>query len=455
MRRRPGVGPGPRRVSVWYSWRVLTDSEKVLQRELYRALRDEQLQEDDPRYFHLYELPSLEHHDPVERLRFPISAQEQGVQLFSGYRGTGKSTELRRLARGLRASNYCVVLVDYESLANTSTPVDITDFLLTVVGSLGEELASAKLLTGPSFFERFASFLGRLQVQVDGLTLSAQAGAGAQLKLNLKDPSFKARLQHHLVGSLGAFVEEAHDFVRAAKAAVRAKGYDNLVLIVDSIEHIRGGTINREEVQASLEALFTQHNDKLALPGIHVVYTAPPYLKIRYQALSTLYDLGVQLLPAIRVRKRGGQLDPELLDGLRTLVSRRGPIERLLSTEQLDEIIKLSGGHLRLLFSMLREIVARARSLPVSQAVVEDAIVQSQSGYTPIADEDVRWLARVAETKEPPLATRDDVVRFSGFLDVHLVGAYRNGEEWYDVLPLLADYVRRRARALEAGERSA
>jgi hypothetical protein len=55
-------------------------------------------------------------------------APAQSVQLFSGFRGTGKSTQLRRLRKRLVRGGYAVLLIDIEDYLNTQVPVDIADF---------------------------------------------------------------------------------------------------------------------------------------------------------------------------------------------------------------------------------------------------------------------------------------------------------------------------------------
>ncbi|MFO0659155.1 MAG: hypothetical protein U0165_04905 [Polyangiaceae bacterium] len=68
--------------------------------QFFRSLAMEALEPDDERYVALYELEELKDNDPVELLKFAIDANDPPtVQLLSGFRGTGKSTELRRLER--------------------------------------------------------------------------------------------------------------------------------------------------------------------------------------------------------------------------------------------------------------------------------------------------------------------------------------------------------------------
>lgn len=77
---------------------------------------------------------------------------------------------------------------------------------------------------------------------------------------------------------------------------------------------------------------------------------------------------------------------------------------------------------------------------------------QMRTELLPIADNDARWLARVAETHEASLV---DVARskdLARFLDTHTVLCYRNGEEWYDVHPLIKDIVLRQVQQLDAAK---
>ena len=63
-------------------------------------------------------------HDPVRRLRKHILWTEiQSLQLFSGFSGSGKSTQLRRLQRDLETKGYLVVYANAED-ARTCARID-------------------------------------------------------------------------------------------------------------------------------------------------------------------------------------------------------------------------------------------------------------------------------------------------------------------------------------------
>ena len=73
-------------------------------KSFYQALSDRPLDpvDDQRMYVPLYEDPTSAPTDPVHEMQTTIEwSSVESAQLFSGFRGTGKSTELRRLKRCL------------------------------------------------------------------------------------------------------------------------------------------------------------------------------------------------------------------------------------------------------------------------------------------------------------------------------------------------------------------
>ena len=98
----------------------------------YNAVANRPLEPDDERYVSLYD-EALADADPVQQLAQAVEWGTESVRPFSGYRGAGKSTELRRLKRQLEDSRQLVFLRDMEDYLELSTPVDVGDFLMAVV----------------------------------------------------------------------------------------------------------------------------------------------------------------------------------------------------------------------------------------------------------------------------------------------------------------------------------
>jgi hypothetical protein len=442
----------------------MRDDEEAYLAGFFQALEEGPLEPDDPRYVPLYE-NSDEQDDPVEilarNIRYTAGAS---VQLFSGFRGTGKSTELRRLRARLRARGYLVLLVDLANYLNLSDRIDVSDFLMAVAGSVGDLVVDeGHVVDNPArvgYWQRFLDFLKNTSINPQEIGIEAGLpGAKLNLKANLRnDPVFVRRLQDRMATHLGAFVEDVRKYFAGLTDLLIH--YDQvepgrIVLLVDSVEKIRGASANANEVQASVEVLFASHSDKLRIPSYHVVYTVPPYLKVRYAGLGGEYGLGgVQILPTLKVRAAQARTPHQPgLDALEKVVACRGDWKRLLGDRVvLDRLSDMSGGHLRDLLRFMADLIVRARSLPVSEAVVGRAIEQLRQEYLPIAENDARWLARIAETNRAELADLSDLPNLARFLDTHLVLCYRNGAEWYDVHPLVRDVVREHAPAQGAAE---
>ena len=66
-----------------------------------------------------------------------------GIFYFTGQRGTGKSTELRRLRVLLQPHGFRVVLVDMASYVRENQPVDLASLLIAVVGALTDAVEAA------------------------------------------------------------------------------------------------------------------------------------------------------------------------------------------------------------------------------------------------------------------------------------------------------------------------
>jgi hypothetical protein len=452
---------------------ALKTEELEFLKNFFQSLTLSPIAPDDPRYAPLYELEAFRDQDPVSFLTRGVQFFEghQSVQLFSGYRGSGKSTELRRLRRDLDGLGHVVLLIDIEEYLDSSSPVDISSFLVALCGAFSDALEGKleKDFSRETYWGRFVHFLQRTQVEVPevsaGLTLGAgdpkvaSASAGAQFKVSLRtDPSFRQSLEGKMHGRLGALVEDAHQFLQGCVEQTRQHIKQQtlmtpeVVLLVDSIEHFRGTTTNDAAVQESLVSLFSVHASKLKLPGLHVVYTVPPYLKLRVPGIEASYEPGgLYTVHSLKVCDQQRKREQSSYDALADVVQRRGEWGKLLGDRRvLDELIELSGGHLRDLFRLLQEILRRTRELPAPEGTVDAAIRHVCSNLLPIADEDALALAQIAETHQANISahTPAELARFARYLETHLALCYLNGEEWYEVHPLIREHVIRQARTL-------
>lgn len=439
-------------------------------REFYQQLADTPLEPDDPRYVNLYEDPELAHADPVADLARTIEWKPgESKQLFSGFRGTGKSTELRRLRKMLQAQPLTkVVLCDMENYLDLTTPLEISDFLISVAGAFSDGLREQGLLkhdeSHESYWTRAVNFLTRTEVNVKELTIRMQGSdVGAALKANLKaDPTVRRRIQDGLRGRLGALSADINRFVEDCyKAMQEVHGIGvRVVLLLDSIERMRGtlgsGAQSGSDVASSLESVFYGNADKLGLPYIHVIYTVPPWLKIKVPGVAGLYD-NSQQIPCVKVQRVDGTDCPAGLDVLEKVIRSRGDWKRLLGQRAaLDRLSLASGGYLRDLFRLFQTLLRQSShdgSLPADNRRLDLCEHEVRNSYLPIADKDAAWLARIDRDHTTSLPDAQSLPELARYYDTHLVLGYRNGKEWWSVHPLIVEHVQRQAERMARTER--
>lgn len=415
-------------------------------KEFYNRLKDEPLEPDDP--FYEPDLQKLhEGSDAIDALRQRIAWSEAAsVHLLSGQRGNGKSTELRRLRSLLRREGCEVFLCDMSRYMNLAKPVEVTDFLISVVGALNDAVREeySKDFSRESYWDRLTNFLNS-EVELKDFKLGGPLEISASLR---EDTAFKSRLQKSLRGHVARLVKQAHDFANEVVVEVRRiTGDENrkVILLVDSVEQIRGvGPDEADSVYRSMENLFFGHAEALHFPLLHVVYTIPPYLIPLTPGLGRVLGGGTIVnLPSVRVRKRDGKPDYEGLRLMKRMMSRRhSACDQIFTEGQIYRMALNTGGDLRDLFRLTRDCLVKVATsvdgaLPVPDKVLEDAENHLRRDMLPLSIEDKEWLRRIAKSKEPQFESIQKLPHLARFFDTHLVLNYRNGDDWYDVHPLL------------------
>jgi hypothetical protein len=422
-----------------------TTKQPALLKSLYQRLDDKALQPGDEFYEPIYAHEGCE--DPVALMHQHIEwSNNESIQMFSGFRGSGKTTELFRLKKGLEAQGYIVLYGDALKYLNPAQEIDITDLLIVLAGTFSDALEKAEIATigQDSYWERLKNYLVTTKVGLGEIGLQA----GADLKLNLEtSPTFRQVLREKLANRIGEIKRDVDLFFEDGVKAIRAKYGDKVpgvVFLFDQMEQIRGTLSNEQSVIDSVARLFAQHLKRLEMPYLHMVYTVPPWLKF---VLPNAVQ--IQMLPSIRQWNNDAERS-EYKPGrkaLRSLVHRRftdGDFEKFFGGkgpqhDKADKLIDVCGGHFRDLLILLREAVRRTPQLPVTEDAIKSAITAVRGNYLPIAIDDAKWLNEIEHVRDTVLPSTDpaSVNRLTRFLDTHFVLYFSNGKEWYDIHPLI------------------
>ncbi len=118
------------------------------------------------------------------------------------------------------------------------------------------------------------------------------------------------------------------------------------------------------------------------------------------------------------------------------------PVERIFADDaQLDQIIHASGGHLRDLFTLLRQLInlvlRLSVPLPVSDQHVEEAIRNVAHDFSQLTTQQESLLKRVAAGDGSVRPEESEVQRMALLLQSHMLLGHLNGTgDWYEVHPL-------------------
>ncbi len=438
-------------------------------RELFKTISGKgmmPLEPDDPYYVPILE--STPEKDPILALWQRIDFEEsESINLLTGFRGNGKSTELRRLRKMLIEQSDCkVYLVNMLDYVIMTRPIELSDFILSLMAALAwavenDEDEGLKPLS-KSFLEEMHDFLFS-EVKLEDIDLNVKGpGGAAKLGLKLKtDPNFKTIVQEHLKGQLTRLVEDARNFITDLVKKIREQSDDpdkKVVLLVDSLEQIRGSGDDAEKIYGSVVELFSGQAANLAFPMLHVVYTVPPYLPALAHNLGrSLGGNPITQWPNIHIRNKDNSDDPAGLSIMESIIEKRfSGWQDIISPQFLEKFAKASGGDLRDFFRLVREAVISVKTARLTKpdasldkTIVKRVIRQLKNELLPIADEDAKWLFKIYNSKQESLSTDKDLPSLARFLDSNLIMNYMNGEPWYDIHPLLIDEIKARNKAEE------
>lgn len=406
---------------------------------------------DDPRY-----VPGLHgtaDEDVVCALQEEIltrPAQGSHLFYFTGQRGTGKSTELRRLEQMLLAEDTQVIRFDSLDFITETEKVTVESVLLLVTAGLAawaDDNYHQDFLTAGAW-TRFADWLNT------DIELTEVSAAGLKLKLKEQQASVANKI-HALSAPLEwtkkvqAFAGDIVEFVRQRTQRSR------VVVIVDSLERLRGVSgADQDSMFQHVISTFAGDFDRLRIPGASAVYSVPPYLALMADVRSftscfALASVRVYAKPIANGQLTDGrrQPRPEGVEKMRSLISRRyAQWEKVLTPQALDALVMASGGDLRhFMQRLVSGVVGKALfaldrlPLPAQDPVIAQVIDENR-GETERLTVKSEWplLADIAQTHNAIATDRNDSLRtLARLFDTRVILNYRNGAEWFDVHPLL------------------
>lgn len=290
--------------------------------------------------------------------------------------------------------------------------------------------------------------MGLTKIEAENLNVEVGLQEITKLSTTIRAvPSERRKMRNLINPDTPALIAALNDFIDDGKLKLPF-GKKKLVVILDNLDRIV--PVYRADGHSNHDEIFIERSGQLRGLNCHVIYTIPISMvhSNRSADLQSAYACNTRLLPMVMVRNRDGEVHETGLNVMKQLILRR--IRKVLpeatledgmfeSSEALDQLCLMSGGHMRELLLLMKEAVNRSQSLPISNRAVRRAITENRSTYRTVPQQDEwRLLARVAKTHriENEQSHRDLMFR-------RCILEYRYMDEegeiypWYDVHPLL------------------
>lgn len=427
--------------------------EKKLRREYYnRCDPSESLAPDDERNVDVDGASSEPRgRNWVDALANKIELSGNPVcEFFTGLPGSGKSTELKRLAARLAASEGAHLLpvhIDAEEVLDIYNPIDVPDILIAILYKTDEAVLVAegkdrKDALKEGRFTRLLHWLTTTDVELKSVEASidakvgvpevAEVSAGGKVVLDLKsNPSLRAKVRAKVAEHMTTFIKAVNEAITALEARAKTRKYSGIVIIFDSLEKLRGISTNWTEVLMSAERVFTGGAPYLCLP-VHVIYTLPPALLYRS-------NISAHFLPMLKLVDRQGKRAAGF-EAAWNIVRQRVPDKHLIEffgstswEDRVDRLIDWSGGYPREIVRLLQTFVAEPA---LDEALFKRLLSLAADEYRrTVPDSAFTWLARVHDEKRLIIENDGHRETVDLMLQNNIVLRYQNDDSWVDLHP--------------------
>ncbi len=377
--------------------------------------------------------------DPADRLRRILLRpyREPPKLFFSGHRGSGKSTELARIAADPEVcSRFFPIHFSIRSEADINN-LDYRDVLLIIASQLYRQYHQRGGKLDKKLLKEIDRWKGRVEESVQ-TTLTGPLGdveldtrldgffaqVGAKIRL---EPRTRHEIRQVLERDITGLISLMNSIATEIYVKDREKR-PPLVLIDD---------LDKPDLDVA-RGIFYGHREIMLQPAFPIVYTVssplfygPEFYAIRDRAV---------FLPNIKlITHADGERNEEGLNTLTEAIRRRmAPL--LITPEAQDIAAEMSGGVFRELMRLLRTAVDRALENGREQVEEPDvwaAAAEIRGEYRRILTRQQRHLlARIQRTHQ-----LDDPPEAAPLLQLLAMLEYANDEPWYDVHPCLKDWL--------------
>jgi len=365
-------------------------------------------------------------HAPLEPMKTYLRVNRQSIKvLFSGHRGSGKSTELTRLAKDLENEFF---IVRFSARVLNLADLNYVDIILTCAAALFREATdkARKVRIPAALWKDVLDWLTQEITTETTITVPRSGSASAKINALVfsiegkygREAATRTTMRDRLHTRVNDLIEQVNV---GCKEIEKVTGRRPLVIFED---------IDKTDL-AHARDLFFDHATTLNSPACGIIYTFPIALCYSNEFRARIGDYSRHfLLPNVSLYNKDNTPNPAGRDALREVVTRRVS-ESVFADAALDSIIELSGGLMRDLVRLVSDAAtfALTEGKPaITAEIVRRVAAEIGNDFRRLLlPEHYEALRKARATKQ---ITPDETMR--QLLENLSLLEYRNDDTWCD-----------------------
>ena len=400
-------------------------------RDIYHLFNPDKvlLNDDLEKYYVEIEQNEINIKDLQIRLELGLETREPIKLLFTGHRGSGKTTTLNRLVSNLDKRFFIVHYNVFDLLDHND--VTYIDVLFSMLTKILEKAENDEIDLGKTLLKRVDNW-GSSIVKSKTHEKGVESGVGLKIHLHLleimgrmkSETTTRIETRKEIEPRVSELVSIINDTISEIE-----KTGEQVLIIIDNLEKI--------DPEKALD-LFYNHATQLTQPLCKIIYTFPISLKSSDNFMQIKINFSdVFIHPNIKINERegAGHPYPRGREFMKEIVAKRVSLE-MFEPEALEYIIDMSGGVVREFIRIIRDSAVRAITRK-KDLIDKDIAMEVVNGLKNIyqaqlSDEDYLVLKEVHRTKD---IKRDKLL--VGLLHNLSVLEYRNERSWCDLNPIV------------------
>lgn len=357
--------------------------------------------------------------------------------LFSGHRGSGKTTELYQLKAELEKQQFFVVYLDVENILELND-IEYQDILLAIADKVYEalEVKGWKLNVDlvedlEKWFgervvetERKSELLGETNTEIKAGVKTFFGSLMAKFTGALKNSSSQREfIRQKIESDLSVFKAHLQTLITASQLQIQKENFKDMVIIVDGLEKM---LFTQKQQYSNHYELFMLHAEQLKWVNSHIIYTVPITLASQTNLKNEFSEMLV--MPMVKVESVDGK------NALRDLIAKRVNIAAVFeNANYVDELIELSGGAIRDLMILLRSVTETDEAKVTHQDIeyAKKTLIKFYSRQLITLTEADKQVLRAVYQKQP----NQNMESYARLTYNRVILEYENGDLWQALHP--------------------